>query len=122
MAETNTFGGKTYTNGNVTGSSLKKLDGKHGSNENMDAYLRSDAADSFNRVRAEIAKKYGYNFTVRGWFRDLKQQIDMLLSRSSTTRDYGKGRRWYNGKWHYLTGAPVATPGFSNHGWGTTID
>jgi peptidoglycan hydrolase-like protein with peptidoglycan-binding domain len=117
-----TFAGVTYANGKIPANLLAKLDGKHGSRENTNAYLRRDAADSFNRVRAEIKQRYGDDFTVRGWWRDYATQVRMLLERSTTSYIPGALRRWYGGRWRYLRGAAVATPGYSNHGWGLAID
>lgn len=115
------YKGVRYNNGEIPASFLKKLDGQHGSQRNLNAYLRDDAADAFNRARAEIKRKYGYDLSVRGWMRTRKQQESMFWPRVTLVPN-GNPRRYYNGRTYYLRGAAVATPGWSNHGWGTTID
>ena len=95
------FSGVAYANGKIPSSLLGKLDGKHGSSMTLNAYLRKDAAASFNRARAEIKKAHGETLSVRGWYRTYAEQVKFY------TRPHS---------------AAVAVPGYSNHGLGLAID
>lgn len=117
-----TYKGHTYTNGNVPKALLAPLDGENYGN----AVLRLDAADSWNRARAEVKAKTGIVLTVRGWNRSLAEQERFFFERYSRQAS-GGGRfgdvRWYKGVRYVRTsGAPAAIPGTSNHGWGLAVD
>jgi LAS superfamily LD-carboxypeptidase LdcB len=117
-----TFAGKTYTNGNVPASLLAPLDGENYGK----AELRRDAAESWNRARAEVKAKTGIVLTVRGWNRSLAEQERFFFERYSRQAS-GNGPfgdvRWYKGARYVRTsGAPAAIPGNSNHGWGVAVD
>lgn len=117
-----TYKGHTYTNGNVPKALLAPLDGENYG----DAVLRLDAADSWNRARAEVKAKTGIVLTVRGWNRSLAEQERFFFERYSRQAS-GGGRfgdvRWYKGVRYVRTsGAPAAIPGTSNHGWGLAVD
>lgn len=124
MAETRTFKGVTYANGELPKSLMKKVNGKHGTRRNSDAYLRSDAADALNGAIAEIKKKYGYDLTIRGWNRTYAEQAKFFYQRWTTTPYRGRPtKRWNDKTWYLKPGyAAASAPGYSNHGWGTTID
>jgi hypothetical protein len=115
-----TYKGHTYSNGNVPKALLRPLDGENYGQ----AELRLDAADSWNRARAEVKAKTGITLTVRGWNRSLAEQERFFFERyranaSSPWGDY----RWYKGvRYGRVTGAPAAIPGTSNHGWGMAVD
>lgn len=117
-----TFAGLTYTNGNVPASILAPLDGENYG----DATLRRDAAESWNRARADVKARTGIVLTVRGWNRTLAEQERFFFERYSrqATGDGPFGDvRWYKGaRYVRVTGAPAAIPGTSNHGWGLAVD
>jgi len=114
-----TYKGHTYTNGNVPKALLAPLDGENYGN----AVLRRDAAESWNRARAEVKAKTGIVLTVRGWNRSLAEQVTFYLQRHERA---GKGDRvccYWNGVPYRFTGtAHAAPPGTSNHGWGLAVD
>lgn len=114
-----TYAGKTYSNGNVPESLLAPLDGENYG----DAELRRDAAESWNRARADVKAKTGLTLTVRGWNRSLAEQERFFFERYRRQATGGIDARWYKGvRYVRVTGAPAAIPGTSNHGLGTTID
>lgn len=114
-----TYAGKTYTNGNVPKSLLAPLDGENYGN----AELRRDAAESWNRARAEVKAKTGIVLTVRGWNRTLAEQERFFFERYAPTPSGGTDIRWYRGvRYSRVRGAPAAIPGQSNHGWGLAVD
>lgn len=114
-----TFAGKTYSNGSVPKSLLAPLDGENYGR----AELRRDAAESWNRARAEVKAKTGITLTVRGWNRSLAEQEQFFFERYRRQASGGIDARWYKGvRYARFTGAPAAIPGTSNHGWGTTVD
>jgi hypothetical protein len=114
-----TYAGKTYTNGNVPASLLAPLDGENYG----DAVLRRDAAESWNRARAEVKAKTGIVLTVRGWNRTLAEQERFFFERYAPTPSGGTDIRWYKGvRYSRVRGAPAAIPGQSNHGWGLAVD
>ncbi len=55
-----------------------------------------------------------------GHYRSLEQQIALLKARY--VRASSGTRRWDGSWWRRVSGAPVATPGTSDHGWGLAID
>ena len=124
MADTRTYRGVTYRNGELPKSLQKKVNGKHGTLRNADAYLRIDAADALNGAIAEIKDKYGYDLTIRGWNRTRAEQEKFFYQRWTTTPYRGRPTKRWNGKtWYLKPGyAAASAPGYSNHGWGTTID
>jgi peptidoglycan hydrolase-like protein with peptidoglycan-binding domain len=115
-----TYKGTTYTNGNVPSRFLNPLDGTRG------AFLREDAADAYNRARAEAIREKNVMLSVRGWNRSLAEQVRFFFERYRR-QDSGTGPfgdvRWYNGRRYVrFTGAAAAIPGQSNHGLGLAID
>lgn len=117
---TQTFGGLTYSNGNVPAAILAQLDAQ------PDAFLRRDAAASWNRGRVDVLAQTGITLTVRGWNRTLAEQITFFL-RNYQPQATGDGPfddvRWWQGtRYVRFQGASVAIPGTSNHGWGLAVD
>ena len=115
-----TFAGLTYENGYVPRSVLAQLD------DQPDAFLRRDAAESWNRARTDVMARTGVVLTVRGWNRTYAEQERFFFERYSRQAT-GDGPfddvRWYKGVRYVRTsGAPAAIPGNSNHGWGLAID
>lgn len=123
---TKTFGGITYSNGKVPSALLAELEpkGKHGLSNSARAYLRRDAAASWNRAVAEVKAKTGIVLTVRGWNRSLADQEKYFYQRYTTTRLFDRPRKWWNGRYWYLKPgyAAAAAPGYSNHGWALAVD
>jgi len=121
---TRTFQGVTYTNGNCPKSILAPLDGDNWGNET--AYLRKDAAASWNRARAEVKAKTGIVLTVRGWNRTIAEQEQFFFERyrPQATGDgpYGDVRWYKNVRYVRYGTAAAAIPGNSNHGWGLAVD
>lgn len=77
-------------------------------------------------VLQERAKAEGLELCHVGDYRPYDQQEQLFLSRM---KDYPNAkvakqttREWKGKTWYLHTGAPVATPGTSNHGWGLAID
>lgn len=124
-----TFSGLTYSNGNCPVSLLVQLTpyGGHGVDGNDNAFLREDAARSWNRVRAQVLIETGIDLRVRGWNRSLEEQERFFFERYDpypypTQGPYGDVR-WYKGvRYVRMRGASAAIPGNSNHGWGLAID
>ena len=83
------------------------------------------AATSWSMLR-ELAAKEGLDLAHVGDYRPYTQQVALFMSRMKPFPDAKKTvqvTRVFNGeKWYLHTGAPVATPGTSNHGWGLAID
>lgn len=114
-----TYAGKTYTNGNVPKSLLAPLDGENYGN----AELRRDAAESWNRARAEVKAKTGVVLAVRGWNRTYDEQVTFYLQRHERWTPGYKVCCYWNGVPYRFTGtAHAAPPGTSNHGWGLAVD
>lgn len=114
---TKTFQGVTYTNGNVPASLLRPLDGQ------PEAFLRLDAAGSWNRARPEVLAKTGILLTVRGWNRTYAEQVTFYLQRHRKARAGESICCYWNGvPYHFIGTAHAAPPGTSNHGWGLAVD
>jgi LAS superfamily LD-carboxypeptidase LdcB len=83
------------------------------------------AATSWAMLR-ELAAKEGLDLVHVGDYRPYAQQVALFMSRMKRFPDAKKNvqvTRIFNGeKWFLHVGAPVATPGTSNHGWGLAID
>ncbi|WP_246246294.1 peptidoglycan-binding protein [Isoptericola sediminis] len=120
------FGGRTFSNGDLPSAVLSELSprGVHGTSGRSRAYLRKDAARSWNRAIRQVRSETGLDLTVRGWNRSRAEQELFFFQRyrrgaSSPFRDY----RFYRGvKYGRVSGAAAAVPGFSNHGWGLAVD
>lgn len=83
------------------------------------------AATSWAMLR-ELAAEEGLDLVHVGDYRPFEQQMALFRSRMKPFPDAKKNvqvTRIFNGeKWFLHVGAPVATPGTSNHGWGLAID
>ena len=117
---TTTYGGLTYANGAVPAAVLAPLTGQ------PDAFLRRDAAEAWNRSRADVLARTGILLAVRGWNRTLAEQEKFFLERYQLQAT-GDGPyddvRWWNGRRYVRYGtAAAAIPGTSNHGWGLAVD
>lgn len=116
-----TYAGVTYVNGKVPARLLARVHGQHGTSRELEAYLRTDAAAALNRCMVDGEAAGLDPLHLRGWYRSLEEQVDVLLAGSTTTPN-GRDFRVYNGRRYYLTGGAIATPGWSNHGLGLAID
>lgn len=118
------YGGRTYSNGNVPSSVLGELlpSGIHGTSRRSKAYIRKDAADSWNRLAKE-AEKLGVKLSVRGWNRTYAEQSKFFYERYTRTNT-GRSYKTVGGvRWYLKPGyASAAYPGYSNHGWGLAVD
>lgn len=87
--------------------------------------LHHYAAASWAVLR-ELAAKEGLDLVHVGDYRPFEQQLALFRSRMKPFPDAKRNVqvvRTFNGeKWFLHVGAPVATPGTSNHGWGLAID
>jgi D-alanyl-D-alanine dipeptidase len=83
------------------------------------------AATSWMMLRG-LAAEEGLDLVHVGDYRPYAQQVALFMSRMKRFPDAKKNvqvTRIFNGeKWFLHVGAPVATPGTSNHGWGLAID
>ena len=83
------------------------------------------AATSWMMLRG-LAAEEGLDWVHVGDYRPYAQQVALFMSRMKRFPDAKKNvqvTRIFNGeKWFLHVGAPVATPGTSNHGWGLAID
>lgn len=107
-----------YKNGEVPASALAPLDGQ------PEAFLRTDAAASWNRARKEIKAATGRDIRARGWNRSLAEQVRFFNLAYMPQASGGKDPRWWNGKRYVRrpNKAAAAIPGTSNHGWGIAVD
>ncbi|GAA1741982.1 hypothetical protein GCM10009809_41860 [Isoptericola hypogeus] len=120
------FGGRTYRNGDLPSAVLDELVpfGRHGTSAASRAFLRSDAAGSWNRAAREIRSEAGLDLTARGWNRSRSEQEAFFLQRyrRGARSPYGDYRRYAGSTWGRVDGAAAAVPGYSNHGWGLAVD
>ena len=77
-------------------------------------------------ILQELGAKEGLDLVHVGDYRPYGQQLSLFQSRMKPFPDAKRTKqtvRTFNGqKWYLHSGAPVATPGTSNHGWGVAID
>lgn len=114
-----------YANGRIPTSAMSPIPAAfhtHGTT----AYLQAGAADAFLRVAYAFEKRFGKRLVAMSFYRPLADQIRIFLKnyfRVSRARSL-KTDRSYNGSTYQLRAdmAPVASPGYSNHGLGTTVD
>jgi LAS superfamily LD-carboxypeptidase LdcB len=87
--------------------------------------LHHYAAESWQRLQQQAAFE-GLTLTQVGDYRPMSQQEHLFLLRMrkypDAKRTVQTTRTWNGETWYLHTGAPVATPGTSNHGWGLAID
>lgn len=91
------------------------------------AYLRADAADAFLRVAHAFEKRFGKRLVAMSFYRPLSDQIRIFLKnyyRHDGARRAGTTDRSFRGATYRKRSgmSPVASPGYSNHGMGTTVD
>ena len=83
------------------------------------------AAPSWAKLQ-ELARLEGLELVHVGDYRPFKQQRQLFLARMKPYPNAKVAkqtvRTWRNKPWYLHNGAPVATPGTSNHGWGLAID
>lgn len=122
---THTYGGHAYTNGKVPPEVLAELEprGRHGNSGTARAFLRKDAAASWNRAVADVKRRAGLDLLVRGWNRTYQEQVDFYLERHRQARAGERACCTWQGRRYVFTGtAHAAPPGTSNHGWGLAVD
>ena len=90
------------------------------------AYLRADAAASFLRLAAAFEQRFGKRLVAMSFYRPLSDQVRIFLKnyfRVDRKRSR-KTDRTYQGSTYQLRAgmAPVASPGYSNHGLAITVD
>ena len=87
--------------------------------------MHHHAAISWAILR-ELAAKEGLDLVHVGDYRPYEQQLALFKSRMkpfpNAKKDTQVVRTFNKEKWYLHNGAPVATPGTSNHGWGLAID
>ena len=87
--------------------------------------MHHHAAISWAILR-ELAAKEGLDLVHVGDYRPYEQQLALFKSRMKPFPNAKKPtqvvRTFNKKKWYLHNGAPVATPGTSNHGWGLAID
>lgn len=114
------------SNGRLRTSDLTPISAKfhtHGTT----AYLRADAADSFLRVAHAFERRFGKRLVAMSFYRPMSDQVRIFLKnyyRYSGRRRAGTTDRSYRGSTYRRRSgmSPVASPGYSNHGLGTTVD
>jgi hypothetical protein len=107
----------SYANGYVPASALAPLDGQPG------CFLRADAANAWNRARAEVKAKTGITLMVRGWNRTYTEQVTFYLQRHRLAKAGERICCYWRGRPYKFTGtAHASPPGTSNHGWGLAVD
>jgi len=86
--------------------------------------VRKDLVVQTAALRAAFAKRFGKPLELTDSYRPYSVQERIFRQRYTTSRVTGIDPRWWNGaQWWRLPGnASAATPGTSNHGWGTAID
>lgn len=123
---TKTYAGVAYSNGKTPTSLLGEVlpSGIHGTSRTKRAYLRKDAAASWNRAVKEVKAKTGLTLSVRGWNRSYAEQVLFFRQRytAGAYSRYGDYRRWNGVQYGRVRGAAAAAPGYSNHGWGLAVD
>lgn len=86
--------------------------------------VRKDLVAQTAALRAAFQKAFGKPLNLTDSYRPYSVQERIFRQRFTTARVTGIDPRWWNGaQWWRLPGtAAAATPGKSNHGWGTAID
>ena len=105
------------SNGELPASLLRKI--------SPSGKMHHLAAQSW-AVLQELAEKEGFKLVHVGDYRPYSQQLSLFKSRMkpypNAKKDKQTVRTFEGKKWYLHNGAPVATPGTSNHGWGLAID
>ena len=97
-----------------------------GSNTFAGSYVLAEVADRWNELRSAAASA-GFDLVNNGAYRTYDEQLSLFKQRYSPTvqKSQPRDQRTWNGRTYYLvpgTGAALAAPGHSNHGWGCAID
>jgi hypothetical protein len=120
------YGRRRYRNGEVPAAVLAEVlpRGRHGTSRRSRAYLRKDAAASWNRACEQVEAETGLQLTVRGWTRSLGEQRTFFFQRyrRGARSPFGDYRTYDGAVYGRVTGAAAAVPGYSNHGWGLAVD
>lgn len=110
-------------NGRLPISSLAEVPGTPG------AYLTTDAAASWGRVRAGVQAASGWTpapTSAADCYRSYEIQERIFRQRytaqSSGSGPFGDVRFWNGVRYVRTSGAAAAVPGTSNHGWGIAVD
>lgn len=114
-----------YPNGRIPPVALTPIPARfhtHGTT----AYLRADAADAFLRVAAEFEQAFGKTLVCMSFYRPIEDQVRIFL-RNYKPVNRGRSKktdRSYQGRTYAkrVGKSPVASPGYSNHGLGVTVD
>ncbi|WP_159795624.1 M15 family metallopeptidase [Puerhibacterium puerhi] len=97
--------------------------GKHGNSGDQRAFLRKDAAESWNRAIADVERRTGIKLRVRGWNRTYDEQVEFFLARHRVAKASETACCVWQGRRYHFTGtAHAAPPGISNHGWALAVD
>lgn len=115
-----------FANGRIPTSAMSPIPAvfhTHGTT----AYLRADAADAFLRVAYAFEQRFGKRLVAMSFYRPQSDQIRIFLKnyyRYNGARRPGTTDRSFNGATYRKRSgmSPVASPGYSNHGLGTTVD
>lgn len=115
-----------FANGRIPTSAMSPIPAvfhTHGTT----AYLRADAADAFLRVAYAFEQRFGKRLVAMSFYRPQSDQIRIFLKnyyRYNGARRPGTTDRSFNGSTYRKRAgmSPVASPGYSNHGQGTTVD
>lgn len=90
------------------------------------AYLQDDAADAFLRVAYAFEQKFGKRLVAMSFYRPYSDQVRIFLKnyvKVSRSRSKKTDRTYRKSTYALRSGmSPVASPGYSNHGLGITVD
>ena len=86
-----------------------------------DARCHPQFARALRALMHDCRAATGVDLTNVGHYRSIRQPGRPAAS-SATSRAAAGTRFWDGSWWRRVTGAPVATPGRSDHGWGLAID
>jgi hypothetical protein len=85
-----------------------------------DARCHPQLARALRAVQHDCRAATGVELTNVGHYRSFNDQIALLRQRYVRASE---GTRFWDGSWwRRMSGAPVATPGRSDHGWGLAVD
>lgn len=114
-----------YENGHIPTSELVQIPARNYSHAEP-GYLRADAAASFVRLAAAFEARFGKPLRVISVYRPMERQVSLFKERYTPRKvsvRLARTDRKYDGRiWRLTHGAPVASPGQSNHGLATTCD
>ena len=102
-------------NGQLPGHMLVKVE-----MAGADARCHPEFARALRALIHDCKAATGADLTTIGHYRSLERQIELLKERY--VRAPSGSRFWDGSWWRKVSGATVATPGTSDHGWGLAID